>query len=321
MGRDYDEDYIASIFRDHTFDAVWISDEGIIDILHLLRVYSGDATRYIIGLHDCITAVFRQSAQHVLSKGGSLTERLKAGIKWLRSFRAGAIENRILQHYDLIQVQSEADRSLLNRLSSGKLNSKIMVLSNGVDSSVFANEVAHQNSNLLFVGSLSGYGKIVQWLLDEVWPAVKARHPEAVFYVFGRGAPVKLKAAMQRSNDVVHIEYTENLREVYQDKTVSVSPVFKQYGLINKVVESMAAGVPVVADRGAFSNIPEFVEGTHGLIANTPTEMATAINTLLESREVRERIGNASRLLMMKHFQWRDRIDGINEQLSARVPG
>jgi len=100
--------------------------------------------------------------------------------------RAGPIETRVLRGYDIILVQSDEDSRSLSRVSAGELDPKVMVLSNGVAPELFESEITIDNKNLLFVGSLYGYSRLVVWLLDDVWPGIKARHPDAAFYIIGK---------------------------------------------------------------------------------------------------------------------------------------
>lgn len=318
IGRAYDEDRLAAILHENKFDAVWVSDESLLDIIRVLRKYIGVEPKIVAAIHDCITLVFRQSKEHVFRKGGSLTEKMKSAIKWIRSYRAGKIEFNLLKDYDLIQVQSDADRAALSRISSQRLDPKIIVLSNGVESRLFANEISTQTHNVLFVGSLWGYSKIVVWLIEEVWPAIKARYPDAVFHVIGRGASQRLREVIRGSAGVVHTEFVADIADVYMDKAVSLSPVFKEYGLINKVVESMAAGVPVVADKGGFGNIPGFHDGRHGVIANDAQGMADAVIELLGSKDRRKAVAIEARDLVMRNFQWQARVRQLTERLESQ---
>lgn len=313
--RIYDREVIQRIFSHHQFDAIWISTEEILNVIDVLRLYSTPNTTYIAGLNDCITDVFLYARKRILIRAGSLKEKLFKFIKWLRGMRAGPIETRLLQDYNIILVQSDKDRQSLSRVSTGKLDSKIIVLSNGVAPELLETDIPINSNNILFVGSLRGYSRIVELLLKDVWPEIKSRHPGTVFYIIGKGASDTLRHKMASLKDVVHIEFVADIRDVYKDKTLSFSPVFKNYGLINKVVESMAAGVPVVADQGSFNGIPEFEAGTHGMVGNNASAMVEAADKLLSSRELRIHIGREARNLIRKHFKWDDRIQSIQRCL------
>ena len=319
MGRRYDRELMGAIFRENDFDVVWISDDGILDIVDVVRDLSAGRALIVAGINDCITEVFKQSITQVFLKGGNPREKVVLFIKWLRSLRAGRIENAILSKFDRILVQSDSDRKALARISAHALDSKVLVLSNGVERRLFTASNDLDGKDLVFVGSLRGYSRIVEFLLEDVWPSVKSAHPEAIFHVVGRGASPALRKKMARQQDVRHVEFVNDVMGIYQGKTVSISPVFKNYGLINKVVESMAAGVPVVADQGSFGCIPEFVDGKHGMVANDAQSMIDAIDSLLRSRTKRQQVAAEARQLVMKHFDWNDRIVTIQSELQKEL--
>lgn len=315
IGRVYDEGLIRDICTTSPFDVVWVSDDGILDVIDVIGRYAHFPFKSVAGINDCITSVFEQAKKQITLKGGTVKDRLLALVKWLRSYRAGAIEERILNKYDLVLVQSALDEQRLCRISCHRLAPKIVVAANGVDDKLFQVEFDIASKELVFVGSLRGYSPIVEWLLDDVWPHVRRSHPDAVFHIIGKGASAGLLKKIAAATSVKYTEYVENICDVYRGKALSVSPVFKNYGLINKVVESMAAGIPVVADKGSFSCIPEFEDGVHGLVANDAHAMAAAINKLLDSGMFRQKVGQSSRALMQKHFEWKDRIEMMRERL------
>lgn len=315
VGRAYDESLIREICESASFDVVWVSDDGILDVIDVIGRYARAPFKSVAGINDCITSVFEQAKKQITLKGGTFKGRVLALIKWLRSFRTGAIEEQILSKYDFVLVQSALDERRLCQISRHRLAPKIVVASNGVDEKLFQNEFDVTSKELVFVGSLRGYSPIVEWLLDEVWLHVRESHPDVIFHIIGKGASAGLLKKISTAPSVKYTDYVEDICDVYKGKALSISPVFKNYGLINKVVESMAAGIPVVADKGSFSCIPEFDNGTHGLIANDAKGMITAINKLLSSGELRQEIGRSSRVLIQKHFRWKDRIDLMRERL------
>ncbi len=90
-----------------------------------------------------------------------------------------------------------------------------------------------------------------------------------------------------------------------------------------KILESMAAGLPVVA-----SDLPpvrELMEdGVHGRLVtpDRPGELARAIRILLEYPELRERMGAAGRRHIFHHFSWDlalQRLQAVYGELSASL--
>jgi glycosyltransferase involved in cell wall biosynthesis len=81
-----------------------------------------------------------------------------------------------------------------------------------------------------------------------------------------------------------------------------------------KILESMAAGVPVVAsDLPAVREL--MTDGEHGrLVApDRPGELARAIRVLLDLPEQRERMGRAARLRVSEHLTWDASVTQLRE--------
>jgi glycosyltransferase involved in cell wall biosynthesis len=103
-------------------------------------------------------------------------------------------------------------------------------------------------ARLLFVASYNDLNvRGLAWLLDAVWPALRARCPEAELHVCGSIAE-KLGAAPA---GVVVRGVVPALAPEYEAARVVVDPVAWGTGLPIKVVEALAHGRPVVSARAA----------------------------------------------------------------------
>ena len=95
---------------------------------------------------------------------------------------------------------------------------------------------------------------------------------------------------------------------VLDEVAVSVLPSLSE-GLSNVLLESMAAGVPVVATR--VGGNPEAVEdGVTGLLVppRDAAGLAGAIARVLEDRELAGRLGGAGRARVVERFSIQDAI-------------
>lgn len=105
----------------------------------------------------------------------------------------------------------------------------------------------------------------------------------------------------------------------YQGASVFVLPCIiapdgDRDGIPNVLLEAMASGVPVVST--SVSGIPELVEsGVDGLLVppSNPTSLAEAIDRLLVSQELRERLARAARTKIESSFS----LDASAERLLA----
>ena len=84
---------------------------------------------------------------------------------------------------------------------------------------------------------------------------------------------------------------------------VNVAPLNIARGTQNKILESLAMGVPVVSSVKAAGGI-DAIPGEHFLVASNPREYADAIAKLLENPSERERLSTAGRMRMLSNHDW-----------------
>jgi len=151
--------------------------------------------------------------------------------------------------------------------------------------------------------------------VENLW--VIERSSPSFLLIVGKNIPHQLLQGLAKDTRIKHSEYIPGICNLYRDKAVLLAPIFKGYGLINKVIESMAAGVPVIGDSGSFNGIPDFVNGCHGIIANDAKSMAEEILGLLNSSIKRIEIAHSARSLVKSHFSWNDRTNQAVKRLES----
>lgn len=255
----------------------------------------------LAAVNDCTTAEYHLRR---LQQPGRAAPRAALD-RWRCRFIA-PVEARLLAPYDHVLLQTEADRDWLARLVGTPLAQRVTVVSNGVVDEFFGLQRSGRAA-VLFVADLGGeYAGTARWLATQVWPAVAARHPHAELLVIGRRAGPALRAAFAAAPALRHLEHVDDLGAVYADAAVALSPVFKGFGLINKTLEAMAAGLPVVGGAAAFNGVAGFRAGVHGWVCDTPdaAPFSAALDTLLADPARREAIGQAARRLVDGTFRW-----------------
>jgi hypothetical protein len=79
----------------------------------------------------------------------------------------------------------------------------------------------------------------------------------------------------------------------------------------------MAAGTLVIGDKTAFNAIPDFQDGVHGLVANTPEEFIKKLGFAFDNSDRLITMRRAARELIRKHFAWIDRFTALNNKLQV----
>jgi glycosyltransferase involved in cell wall biosynthesis len=159
--------------------------------------------------------------------------------------------------------------------------------------------------------------KGVEYFLDAA-ALVASRRPDARFLVLGDGpSREEFECDARRrglAGRVIFVGFRKNVPRWLTEVTLSVLPSLSE-GLSNAVLESMAAGVPIVATR--VGGNPELVvDGVTGLLVppRDAGALAAAMCLLLEQPALARRFGQAARQRALDHFS-NDRMVQETERL------
>ena len=90
----------------------------------------------------------------------------------------------------------------------------------------------------------------LSYFVREELPLIRNQEPRARLVVIGEGASNAIRGLLH-DQDVDYRGYVEDLREVYRQSRVYVVPVNSGGGIRTKIIEAMAAGVPVICNSFA----------------------------------------------------------------------
>jgi glycosyltransferase involved in cell wall biosynthesis len=246
---------------------------------------------------------------------------------------------------DCILVNAEAIRRWL--AEQGCDEEKIVVIRNGLDLSRFDQPVdgaglrrelgISEAAPLVMVLARLTPQKGIEFFLQAA--ALVSRHfPEARFLIIG-DAFLNTRRNGVAERDIV---YTESLKQLavrlgigerviftgfrpdipalLSQAAVSVLPSLSGEGLPNSLIESMAAGVPVVATRvGGTTEVIER-DGEDGLLVapQDPAALAGAIETILVNRELARYLGQEGKRRAIQRFSL-ERMVHRTEELYASL--
>lgn len=232
-----------------------------------------------------------------------------------------ALEARCWTEADWILTPSQSLKENLVRL--GAPEARIEVLPNGADLTGLTAAVTHPHQTgpyILYFGALQPWqgveGLVKAFALLQDLPEL--RLVLCVSSPSQRIQALKNLAENKGISDRIHWEQelsTEALAPWIQHARLSVAPLtacarnLEQGCAPLKILESMQAGVPVVA-----SDLPPVRElirhGENGWLVrpDRPLELARAIRVLLEYPEKRQTLGAAARAHIRAHFGWPDII-------------
>jgi len=156
---------------------------------------------------------------------------------------------------------------------------------------------------ILFLGALNRPQNIesVRYFLEKVWPAVRKRVPESEFRVVGGGLPKDLEREMSEDPRIVVTGFVENIEEEYKSASVFVAPILTGGGVIVKILDALAAGVPVVTTPYGNEGI-RAGEAKEILVGINPESFTTNVISLLEHPRLRESLGRAGKIFVDRNY-------------------
>ncbi len=168
-----------------------------------------------------------------------------------------------------------------------------------VEPGEYKTDTKHKEGPTIFfhLGSMDWLPNVegIQWLLDEVWPKVLKKRPNAQLHLAGNKMPEEL---LKREMPGVQIRgRVKNALNYMRSRHVMVVPLFSAGGMRVKIIEGMALGKPVISTPIGAEGI-EYTAGLNILIAHTATEFAAHIVALDESTEYRDLLGIEARKLV-----------------------
>jgi sugar transferase (PEP-CTERM/EpsH1 system associated) len=245
---------------------------------------------------------------------------LSAGY-WLEAVKLERTERRLATQFDLATCTTRAEMESLRSLGAvGPTD----WFPNGVDADFFQPAGAPYDSDLVsFVGRMDYFPnqQAVTRFCRDVLPAIQQRRPGTRFEIVGADPSAEIRE-LGRLPGVTVTGSVPDVRPYVTRAALTVAPLEIARGTQNKILESMAMGVPVACSRQAVGGV-DAVAGEHLLAFDTPAQSIDAVLSVLDDRELRARLATAGRERVLSHHSWpasMRRVDALIEaQFSKRT--
>ena len=235
--------------------------------------------------------------------------RVAPPAKWVWEREARTLlrfERRVAAEFDASILCTPLEQQVFERHIPG-VDSR--VLRNGVDLEYFApRRDLRRAGELVFTGVMDYEPNIdgVEWFVREILPLVRTRVPQAHFTIVG-SKPVPRVQALAAVDGVVVTGRVEDVREHLHRASVSVAPLRIARGIQNKVLEAMAAGLPVVGTTSATQGV-ECQPGRDLVVRDDPVQFASEVAGLLEHPHAAEELGARGRALVEARYDWENTL-------------
>jgi glycosyltransferase involved in cell wall biosynthesis len=233
-------------------------------LLPLVRVLAPRARR-IVTLHDVLS-------QRWARRAVASPEKSRVAARAARS--AKRLERSVPRRADAIVVFSEKDRDLLPH--PGRAPVEVIAPPLAPDE-VPARVPDPGRPSVVFVSMLNRAENddAARWLVQEIWPRVVERVPDASLRIVGVGASDELVSGCRAAKGVELTGFVPDLGAEYAAAAACVIPLRSGAGVKFKTIEALVAGVPTITTSVGAEGIagPE----RFAALTDDPVELAEAV--------------------------------------------
>jgi polysaccharide biosynthesis protein PslH len=285
---------------------------------HHTDVWQAEATVLIDALADlerCPKVVIAHNVESLIWQRYAQTEPVPLKRWYIRQQwrKFERFERRAFGAATGVVAVSENDATLIRDRFGGR---NVEVVENGIDRGYFeAVQPVPDGRTILFLGSLDWRPNLdaVGLLLDRIFPAVLAAEPAARLRLVGRKPPPALIQKIRRAPGVELHADVPDVRPFLATSGVMVVPLRIGGGSRLKILEAMAAGLPVISTRVGAEGL-ELVSGKHYIAADVPELMADALVAWIRDPQPARAMARRSRAFVLDRYDW-DALAGRLERV------
>lgn len=284
-----------------------------------LDAFAGSSARKIFDLDDILSTRYKRQlnsdSKMRSAVTGAYAQKLPAVLnRWLsRPF----LQDQILKFeikrlakwelyyagaYDQVILISGKEARIVNEQLGAR---KAYALTIGVDIDYFTQKVScEKDANALsFLGNMNTAANAdsLRFIVTQVLPRLNQRY---ILNVVG-SCPETVGEEYKGNGRVRLLGRVHDTRVAVQSAQVFVAPILYGSGIKNKIVEAMAMGMPVVTNAIGAEGM-DVMDGRELLLAETPEEIAQAVERLMQDETLRLEMGQRAQAYVRANHDWRE---------------
>lgn len=218
-------------------------------------------------------------------------------------------EKFVIQKFRKVCLVSETDiKYLCNQNDTEWKN--IFCYTNGVNYPTVLSE-NFDDDKICFIGNMRTLQNqdAVFFFVEEVLPKLRKEIPNVVFEIIGAEPPESIKK-LDDGKTILVSGYVVDIEKEISSCCVTVAPVRIAAGIQNKVLISMACGVPVVLTSLISKAIPGLESEINCVIADTSDAIANSLIEIMKNKVKREYLSQNGLKMIEENYSWNKCLEG-----------
>lgn len=288
------------------------------DVIYFHFIRSAQYIEYVSSVKPVKVLDFTDAVSLYLSRFVE-TERNPVS-RWLIKMERDRIAayERIAEKYDASFICSTLDRDYL--LGKG-IRADFHILPNGVDTELFkGTRRTPDKRRVIFTGNMPYFPNedAVLYFVSTIFPRVLREVPDAKLFVVGRCPTRKVRSLA--SENIIVTGFVDNIVTEYLKSAVAIAPTRFGAGTLNKVIEPIVLGVPVVATSIAVRGLPSAAQRfVH--VADSPDDFGNGLVEILKQESLEGGLSENGLESVRHSLSWERIVADFEEDLRKIVDG
>ena len=283
---------IIKTLKSESFDIVLLESLFTTPYIETVRTYS--TSKIILRSHNLEYIIWQRLSRESINPAKKIYLKLLS--RQLKNY-----ELEILRKIDGIATISMQDK---NKYLELKCPVKIETIPFGIETKNYDKKTKNRIDDKLkffHLGAMDWKPNLeaVGWLLDEIWPKIQKKIPNAELHLAGKNMPDWL--FKKKSINVFNHKEVKDSSKFISDHDVMLVPVLSAGGIRVKIIEGMAHGKAIISTKIGAEGI-EYTNGENILIADNPKGFYNEALKIISGKTDYKKIGGNAREHILKTY-------------------
>ncbi len=225
-------------------------------------------------------------------------------VQWLLKveiWRMRVFEENLWRQAEVNLAPSAEDATMIEKIT----HKSCLVIPNGVDADCFKTpRKTHFGNTLIFVGTLvyQANSDAMRYFLDEIYPKIKRALPAVKLIIASWHKPDWLGKYLSDISIEFLPDKATPIQKILAKGDLFVAPIRVASGTNIKILEAMAAGLPVVTTTVGIEGLE--VQKEEVVVADKPDDFAREAVALLKDHSRQIKLAQAGQALVIKNYDW-----------------